>query len=35
MMLIKKYNQYISNKSLKYYEGEQMDLYVNPNDSND
>lgn len=31
----KKYDQYISNKSLKYYEGEQVDLYVNPNDPNE
>ena len=31
----KKYEQYISNKSLKYYEGEQVDLYVNPNDPNE
>lgn len=31
----KKYDHYISNKSLKYYEGEQVDLYVNPNDPNE
>lgn len=27
----KKYNKYISSKSTNYYEGEQVELYVNPN----